>query len=84
MTTSYFYSTGDDPDATPAPHTDDPAVMAMWLHENPAHLQSYTASMYRLADNLASWHAYSSMRDCLNFLVDVLVAVATLRGERWH
>jgi len=56
--------------------------IAQFLHNRSNEvLVSYCESMISLASVHATWNDFRGMRETLNFLVDVRIRVAELRGE---
>lgn len=56
--------------------------ISQWLFKQPEIVTyEYSESMIRLANVHAAWADYKGMRENLNFLVDVRIRVAELRGE---
>jgi hypothetical protein len=72
-----FFSTGDEG----ITYT-NVLEIARFIYDMPHRIQDYTDSMVSLANVHAAWGDYKGMRETLNFLVDVRVTVAELRGER--
>lgn len=56
--------------------------MAAWLFAHPMEVDDYNLAMYRLAQSVAAWNDYATMRETFNLLVDVMIALAKLRGEQ--
>lgn len=61
---------------------DTPDEMAAWLLEHPQEAGAYMESQYDLAAMMGNEGDFRAMRECLNFLVDVFVALAKLKGEK--
>lgn len=56
--------------------------ISQWLSKRPGLIPDYQSGMLRLADQHAYWNDYRGMRENCDFLVDVLIRVAVLRGEK--
>jgi hypothetical protein len=56
--------------------------ISQWLVQRPQHIAGFQESMLGLAVGCSQWGAFRTMRDTLNFLVDVRIRVAELREER--
>jgi len=72
----HFYNTPDG-----GIQYDTADEMAAWLLAHPMEIDEYSLSMWRLAQSVASWGDYATMRSTLNLLVDVMITLAKLRGE---
>lgn len=57
--------------------------ISLFLTKHPGAIQAYTVAMTDLANVHAACGDYRGMRETLNFLVDVRVQVAELRGEKY-
>lgn len=62
---------------------DTPDEMAAWLLEHPQEAPAYRQSAYDLANMFGDAGDYRGMRELLNFMVDVFIALAKLRGEKY-
>ena len=75
----YFYNTPIGPGC----QYDTADEMAVWLLVHPREVDDYSLSMWRTAQSVASWGDYRTMRDTLNMLCDVMIALAKLRGVKY-
>lgn len=57
--------------------------MAAWLLEHPQEAPAYRQSAYDLANMFGNEGDYRGMRELLNFMVDVFVALAKLKGDKY-
>ena len=55
--------------------------IADWLTARPEHVTGYRDTMFGLAANFHAWGDYVGMRETLNFIVDVLIAVDERTGR---
>ena len=62
---------------------DTSAEMAAWLLEHPQETAAYRQSAYDIANMFGDVGDYRGMRKCLDFMVDVFVALAKLRGNKY-
>jgi hypothetical protein len=78
MTNERFYNGG--PGVGSITYT-TPEEIAAWLYEHD-NVEGYIQSTYDLATGLADLGDLKGMRENLNFLVDMLSALAKLTGEK--
>jgi hypothetical protein len=73
---SRFYSTGDEGIVY-----NTVEEIADFIYDMPHKVEEYSESMVSLANVHAAWGDFRGMRETLNFMVDVRVRVAELRGQ---